>query len=584
MNNDLQNFYKKIESDYKTESNSWNLFPDFNNIPEEYKNYLRYEFYALNNFESDSFKEGITETRDQIADYFCERVKTTSNPHLLAKYYHFLLYVTRNNSFVSGAVKNYQKVLSHYLSVYQQGFHVLHFSETLEKLISISVKYKIDDNNLKIQIDNYLRDSSLSPKIKTFIFENIRDNGGKLFKSVDLADYPRLCIDLFNIETEHNLKERLLNLAVLFSQKTSDRDLFRTANELSGDFEYQKLQSHDDRNIAVSHMNEHHYKNIINHYKLAGQKEKQAKAIKELEENKKHHKFIRIQSKVPVKNHRQVYDLINEQIEALLADESDIFIYRLCFDSEALLFPPNEKIKNSVNKQIEQQITQQFLGSVLVDINNNTTSVSSEGLGMHQYYHIFLQNHTLPFLTELLKRAIDRRKLNYAKLRKALRKTAFGILFEDTRGSGKIEYSWFSLIDIGIQEFLKQFLKEIKQKPADWRFSVEFLSLKFEAILRDIIQFAGGEVTSVRENGDTELLLLDKLLDSVVIKEVFNEDDVFLFRHTFTKIGLNIRNNVAHGLYKPSDYTLSKAFPVFLSVLRLNKVTRYLVNKDDLLK
>jgi hypothetical protein len=248
------------------------------------------------------------------------------------------------------------------------------------------------------------------------------------------------------------------------------------------------------------------------------------------------------------------------------------------------LFPPNEKIKNSVNKQIEQQITQQFLGSVLVDINNNTTSVSSEGLGMHQYYHIFLQNHTLPFLTELLKRAIDRRKLNYAKLRKALRKTAFGILFEDTRGSGKIEYSWFSLIDIGIQEFLKQFLKEIKQKPADWRFSVEFLSLKFEAILRDIIQFAGGEVTSVRENGDTELLLLDKLLDSVVIKEVFNEDDVFLFRHTFTKIGLNIRNNVAHGLYKPSDYTLSKAFPVFLSVLRLNKVTRYLVNKDDLLK
>jgi len=53
MNNDLQNFYKEIEDDYKTESNSWNLFSDFNNIPEEYKSYMRFEFYALNNFESD---------------------------------------------------------------------------------------------------------------------------------------------------------------------------------------------------------------------------------------------------------------------------------------------------------------------------------------------------------------------------------------------------------------------------------------------------------------------------------------------------------------------------------------------------
>jgi hypothetical protein len=145
-----------------------------------------------------------------------------------------------------------------------------------------------------------------------------------------------------------------------------------------------------------------------------------------------------------------------------------------------------------------------------------------------------------------------------------------------------IEYNWFSLIDIGIQEFLKQFSKMINGKAVDWRFSIEFLSLKFEAILRDIIKMAGGEVTNVRENGNTELFLLDKLLESAVVKEIFNEDDIFLFKHTFTKIGLNIRNDVAHGFYKPHDYTLSKALLVFLSILRLNKVTRYVVNRDGL--
>lgn len=582
MNNQLRNFYNKIESEYKTESTSWNLFPDLNTIQEENRIFISYEYYALNNFESGSFQEKIAESRNQITDYFSGRVMVANNPHLLAKYYHFLLYVTQNNSFALKAVVNYQKVLSHYLSIYEQGFHVLHFSDTLGKLISISSKYKIDENKLKVQMNNYLQDSALLPKVKIFIFENIKNKSGKLFRSSELVDYPRLCIDLFHLESDANLKERLLSLAVFFSQKTSNRNLFKMANELLGDFEYKKLQPHDDRNIAISHMNEYHYKNIINHYKLAGQKEKLAKAIKEFEENQKRHRFIKIQSKAVVKDARQISELISEQIETLLADDSNMFIYRLCFDGEALLFPPNEKIKNSVNKQMEQSVTQKFFNPVLVDMNMNTTSVSPEKLGMHQYYHIFLQNHTLPFVTELFKRANSKRKLSYSKLRKALLRTAFGISFEDIRGDGKIEYNWFSLIDIGIQEFLKQFSKMINGKAVDWRFSIEFLSLKFEAILRDIIKMAGGEVTNVRENGNTELFLLDKLLESAVVKEIFNEDDIFLFKHTFTKIGLNIRNDVAHGFYKPHDYTLSKALLVFLSILRLNKVTRYVVNRDGL--
>ncbi len=170
MNKQLQDFYSKIEFEYKIESISWNLFPDINTIQEENRIYISYEYYALNNFESGSFKEKITESRNQITDYFCERVKTTNNPHLLAKYYHFLLYVTQNNSFAPKAIINYQKILSHYLLIYKQGVHVLHFSDTLEKLISISSRYKIDENDLKVQINSYLHNSTLSPKIKTFIF------------------------------------------------------------------------------------------------------------------------------------------------------------------------------------------------------------------------------------------------------------------------------------------------------------------------------------------------------------------------------------------------------------------------------
>ena len=145
------------------------------------------------------------------------------------------------------------------------------------------------------------------------------------------------------------------------------------------------------------------------------------------------------------------------------------------------------------------------------------------------------------------------------------------------RGDKELLYNWFSFVDIGIKEFFRQFSKIINEKYADWRFTIDFLAPKFEAILRDIIQNAGGEVTRVKDNGDTELKPLEDLFSSPVFKKIFNEDDIFLFKHTFTKAGLNIRNDVAHGLCKPFDYSLSKAILVLLCVLRLNKVLSFII-------
>jgi vacuolar-type H+-ATPase subunit E/Vma4 len=238
-------------------------------------------------------------------------------------------------------------------------------------------------------------------------------------------------------------------------------------------------------------------------------------------------------------------------------------------------------VKESVEKQMSQFVAHQFLTPKLKDFNNNTASVSQshEKLDEHQFYQICLQNHTLPFVVELLKRAINKNKISYPQIKKTLVKTAFGIKHTVNRGDSEIDYTWFSLIDIGIREFFKQFRKAINKKQTDWRVTIDFLAPKFEAILREIVENAGDEVTKVEENGDSELKLLEKLFSSPVIEEIFNEDDIFLFKHTFTKVGWNIRNNVAHGLYKPIDYTLSKAILIFLCILRLNKITIYLANR-----
>ena len=581
MNEDMHAFYKKIESEYEVKNHSWNLFSDFGNLSEVDKVYARYEFLSLNNFESNLFKKEIEESKKQIINYFTYRIQEVKNPHLLAKYNHLLLYITRNNNYAAKAIDCYQEVLSYYLSIYNKGFNTLYFSDILSDIILLSTKHKINENALKNQIDGYLKDSSLSSKIKTFILEIIGRNEHKLFKSAELLNYPQLCIDIATNEDDTNIKERLLKIAVLLAQKVSNKELGKIANEMLGDLEYSHILPPDKNNIAISHLNENHYNKIINYYRLAGQKEKVTKAIKEFEENKKHHRYIKIQSKIPMKNAQQIYEAVNEYLEQLLEKTSEILILQLCFDNGSLLFPSNERVKETVEKQMEQSDMHKYFSSKLNDFHNHTTSVPHEKLGEHQFYDVFLQNHTLPFMVELLNRAINKKKIGYFQIKKTLEKAAFGISFDVNRGDSVINYTWFSLIDIGIREFFKQLQKAVKMKQTDWRFTIDFLVPKFEAIFREIVENAGGDITKVKENGDSELKPLEDLFASSIIKEIFNEDDIFLFRHTFTKVGWNIRNNVAHGLYKSFDYTLSKAILVFLCILRLNKVTIYIVNSKN---
>lgn len=64
-------------------------------------------------------------------------------------------------------------------------------------------------------------------------------------------------------------------------------------------------------------------------------------------------------------------------------------------------------------------------------------------------------------------------------------------------------------------------------------------------------------------------MLLDDLLRTEACKQLYSDEDRDLFTYSFTSKGLNIRNDVAHGFYLPSDFTAFKAILVLLCILRL---------------
>lgn len=573
----IMEFYNKIETEYTICGDSYKLFITEEKLSEEDLREIQYESFALLKFESNSFDYQILADKENIIKHITERIEKTKNIHLLAKYHHFLSYITKNRESVNKSITYYQKVLAYYLSNYNDNYNILHFADILEEIMALTLKYKINASEIKSQIDKYLFDKELSPKIKTFILERIFPS--KLFKSIDTIKYPQLCIDLSNMEIDHNIKERLLTLAVNFSRKTTNIKLFRVANELLGDLEYLNIQPHDDKNMAISHINENSYKKIIKYYKLAGKKEKQVQAIKDLEINKKNHRYIKYQSSVPLENEEQIRNMMNEHIEKLLNNPPSLFVYSLCFSDTVLLLPSYCRIQSTVKEQMNKTTYHQFFESKLVDLNENVITVPHEVVIEHKFFNDWWKNNTLPFVINLFDRAIREHKVNYTEVKNALLKTAFGMKLEIPRGGPIFIYNWFSLIDIGIREFFKQLIKHINNKETDWRFSIDFLAPKFEAILREIIHNNGGDVTKVEDNDDTKLKSLEELLASPVTKKIFSEDNIFLFKHTFTRVGLNIRNDVAHGLYKPCDYTLSKAMLVLLCILKLNKV--YIFNRNE---
>jgi len=571
--------YEILETEYTIDVDIFSYFSRFPKEEENLKNIILKNQLLLSDSFSSMYETVEINDKNELIEYCKKRVSEVRNCHLIAKYNHALLIMTRNNQYAEQTINSYMQVLDFYCSTFTEKYHIVEYFDLLKVVIAIYQKYKKKEiNTLKTYITSTLLDNKIASKIKIFILAAISDTKN-LFRVSELTNIPSLCIDLYRIEMDRNFKERALEYAMVFSKMIKDNYSLKNAAELLGDFKWSEIKPYDDQNIAISHMNETIYEQIIKNYKVAKCTAKLEHALNVYEENKKKHKYIRIPIKSSMANRDKAVSQINELIKQKVEENTLNIVASLCFNNLDILLPQYDFVREKTVPSIKKFAYTTMMSAVNVDAWGNKSATTHELNAMHRTFHLMFCNLSFDYVLLLVFNAMKRDKIDAEQLKKALETTGFDVPLIFNRSGVETEITLYSILDRGLNEFLVQCENYVEEKESDWRFCIDFLTPKFESIIRIVANELGVAITKVLENGNSQLITLENILQAHKLKEIFNDDDLFLFKHTFVKEGLNIRNDVAHGLLMPKEYTAEKAMLVFLSVLRLSKATMYFLKQ-----
>jgi len=499
--------------------------------------------------------------------YLKERLDQTSNKILKARYAHILWNETKHNSYAEISIDSYIELI-----------RVLKPSELnelpniLSAILFLSKKTKRRIAEAKSTAIFLLKE--VPKTAKGSILSAIIDSG--FFKKKELNELDVNPADWIELTNEGHYFLNQYTLGVIL------RLYIKSGKELSTI--YGLLAENEDL-ILRQHTSDEDFLKLT----ITGQKAIYLKKAKKHSESEKLLKECE-RLKHTVKLNDFHYELTGK--EAILFNEylnkkTDI-ILRLSPDSILAFFAMNEDIlvDPEVNREYSKKAIKKSVLSLfshtIFDINSNFKHLNEEEKLEKEIVKNYSVRHSINGYSLLLKVFYDgilSGKLNYYKVFNFFKRNSWYGMPVDKRmakNDSNNVFTWLTLIAPGIHSLFSQFELSVflnTNKVNNFVLAIDSLTLKFEGALRAFIQLSGGNTTKVNNEGQLQEQLLEELLDNSKTKEFFTKRDIALFKYTFTKKGMNIRNNVAHSFMRFADYDLQKVFLVFLCILRLGKYT-----------
>ena len=502
--------------------------------------------------------------RDESTAYFAERIKATDNLLLKYRYGYFAFLLSNNNQYAQRALDALLCVIEELLPEDKDNYPH-NADDALEVLLALSQRIKYRTNDAKLLLWRIL-ESDFGYRTKLVCIRKAKN--ADFFDVSEAEKIAIICKELLPL-TKDGWREGCCEVGLLYASKlqSAGKPYKIFFYESLGDMEMERLKdpSTEPNNIAIPHMNEVHLEKAMTFYQKAGLTKKRNAAEKAYRENKK--KLIFPHYKYQKKADERVVRYFDALKKELIEGKLSWLLLNLSMPIR-FLFPSYQQFRD---RMPEKESTLEDLGiaSKLKDINGNTRNAGKD-FELRQKYEIWLLNIIKNSVLDVILTAVKTKQLTYAKLKRwMLKNTCFGFPIEYPRSNKVVTASWFSQIDYGLEDLIKQYQRFIQGKTTDWRLPTDVLSLRFEGILRDMIGDYGGSVTKVGRDNSTSLVLLDALLIEALEHGVFRIEDIEFFEYVLTSKGRNIRNNAAHAFYILQDYGIVEATLVFLCILRL---------------
>jgi hypothetical protein len=272
----------------------------------------------------------------------------------------------------------------------------------------------------------------------------------------------------------------------------------------------------------------------------------------------------------------EAQDRVMDQINKLINEGSTEDILAVLVHTPMLA--DVETIRELSKKLAEQTSITDHMPVVIQDKFGNTiesysTPEEKEEFGFLQHYSLHFQMASQTLLQIVLE-AIKARKLNASSVITFLESTWINEKAVRRVNSDDRPISHLALMKPGIDLLfseMEQWLAGSSHIP-DFVLTTDSLTLKVEYLLREICMKLGIVTFKQRPDNKGQKIVMEKLFDDLIrdLKTSLGDDHYYFIKFIMSdKIGLNLRNQIAHGLMDNIEYGPESPFLILSIILKL---------------
>ncbi|MEB6833236.1 DUF4209 domain-containing protein [Staphylococcus aureus] len=541
-------------------------------IPIFKKNNKEKRFGPIISFDNERIWPDIKKNSDNQFKYYEHRLNETENIFLKVRYSDFLFEYYCNNlektkyQISEYLLSNLVLLIEYYIEVDDlKSYEII---SSISRLVEVSLLMKNKDKLKKAVelIDIQIKEFIKKREYRCFIYLSklIREILGSKFKEIILDSQSSLIInDLEKVAGKHFeekeyelyrvLCEELIqysNLSLITKEKKKELQLLiGKAFELEADYQ-QGLKS---KSLMVK---TECLEQALDYYLKMGEKDKideiKIKLMRAYEELEKSNEFRQFSFPIQIPD-----NIINEIVECFVASDIQNSLDKIA-DSSCFI-PEIKKIEKEVNKTREEYpllyLSSKSLLSDGKKIESTNTVESNRAFIFNRIYMQHLNINVEVFLKAIFDKLISEFEISTEDFMKKFNKW-------DLLDKKNVPF-----IECGISRFLEK----------DYLSALHILVPQFESTVRRMFSKVGYTTTSIRKGNTQQAITFNEFLLRNDVKSSFGNDIHKLIQIVMVEqSGLNLRNEIAHGLIEIRNVNYTKCILVIYLFLIL---TTYNIEK-----